>query len=40
MKDKNESQILIEEITKMLPAASFAVLEFVYSFLLRWGCAA
>ena len=31
---------LIEEITKLLPAASFAVLEFVYYFLLKWGSAA
>lgn len=35
-----ENKILIEEITRILPSAPYAVLEFVYTFLLKWGCAA
>lgn len=31
----NDKTILIEEIMKLLPMASWAVLEFVYYFLIR-----
>ena len=33
----NDTDGIIQEIIKLLPTASFAVLEFVFYFLLKWG---
>lgn len=32
-----DNEEIIQEITKLLPSASFAVLDYVLDFLQRWG---